>query len=104
MEDIDKYEAILVETVKDFVSDLDESESGKVMAHMDMMQMAEFDAVHTKLIKNPIKELIVGKYRFLFFIEKRIIYFIHAFMKKTQKTPRREIQYAEKIYKILRKK
>lgn len=49
------------------------------------MEFGQFEIVHTKTLQKQIKELIIGKYSFVFFIEKCLIYFIYAFVKKTQK-------------------
>ena len=54
--------------------------------------------------REKIKELIVKNYRFIFFIEKHDTYFVRAFIKKTRKAPRREIEAAEKIHKMIIKK
>lgn len=58
----------------------------------------DISSVETKLLKSPIKELKYKKYRLLFFINKNIIYFTSGFIKKTQKTPVKEIEYTNKVY------
>ncbi len=61
------------------------------------------DEPYTKHIKGKIRELRVdfshNKHRIFYFtfIEKNII-FLHAFLKKTPKTPPQEIQKAEHNY------
>lgn len=48
-----------------------------------------------------MKELRVKKYRLIFFIHEEIVYFVRIFIKKTDKTPRNEIEMAEKYYKLI---
>lgn len=98
------YKAVFLEKTKKFINDLTASEQGKLASQIDMMQNGQFEIVNTKLLKKPIRELVFGKYRFIFFIEKNFIYFINSFIKKTQKTPRKYIELSEKIYKTLVKK
>jgi len=93
------YEAIFLEKTKEFIGKLPASDQGKLAAQIGMMQTGQFEAVYTKLLKRPIKELVLGRYRFTFFIEKHSIYFILAFIKKTRKTPKQHIQQSEKIFK-----
>lgn len=95
------YKSVFFAKVKEFIDELSNLEQGRLKAQIEMMNSGNFGLVHIKPIKLPIKELIFGNCRFLFFIEKRCIYFIHAFTKKTQKTPLKEIRYAEKLYKII---
>ena len=94
-----RYETRFFENVKDFIGDLSSPNRSKVAAHIYLMQTGEFGAVHIKTLRGEIKELIVKNYRFVFFIHKNLIYFIGAFVKKTQKTPKQEIDKAETIYK-----
>jgi phage-related protein len=90
-----------LEEVKIFISSLPESEQAKIKADIDTSCSGDFKAIYIKTLKSPIKELIVKKYRIFFFIYKNNIYFIRAFIKKTAKTPKREIENAEKIYKAI---
>jgi len=98
------YKSVFLDKVKTFIKNLREGEQGKIAAQVQMMCDGEFGLVYIRPIRSPIKELIVDKYRFLFFMEKQFIYFVHAFIKKTQKTPIREIEYAERVYKKLTQK
>lgn len=97
------YISIFLEKTKKFIGSLTSSEQGKIAAQIEMMELGQFEAVHTKLLKSPIKELVIGKYRITFFIEKHWIYFIFAFIKKTQKTPKQYIEQSEKIYKEIKR-
>lgn len=95
------YDVQFLESVKGFLSDMPEADRAKTAAAISVMSEGKFDLVSTKVLKSPIRELIIKRYRFIFFIEGHQIYFIHSFIKKTAKTPRKEIDYAEKIYKII---
>lgn len=85
----------------DFIEQIPETDRAKVLASIKMME-TNFDSVYTKLLKSPIRELIVKKYRILFFIKKDVIYFVSGFAKKSQKTPIQEIQKAENVYKMMK--
>ena len=93
------YETRFFEKVKDFIEGMSSSDRAKVAANIYTMQIGEFSSVHTKTLRNEIKELIIKNYRFIFFIHKNLIYFVGAFIKRTQKTPKQEIDKAETIYK-----
>lgn len=73
-----------------FIKSLPDIDKAKVMAHIQIMAV-DFSTVNTKLLKSPVRELKVKKYRLLFFIKKNSIYITSGFIKKTQKTPTREI-------------
>ncbi len=81
-----------------FIKSLPDIDRSKVMATISIMR-TDFISVNTKLLKSPIKELKIKKYRLLFFIDKTTIYFISGFIKKRQKAPLQEIKNAEEIYK-----
>lgn len=89
---------LFFEGADNFIKSLPDIDRAKVMANIKTMAI-DFDAVNTRLLKRPIKELKVKKYRLLFFIEKNTIYVISGFVKKGQKTPLREIQKAKEIHK-----
>lgn len=85
----------------DFINDMPELDRAKVLANIKMME-TDFDIVHTKLLRSPIKELIIKKYRLLFYTKENTIYFTHGFLKKSQKTPIKEIEKAESVYKMMK--
>jgi phage-related protein len=95
------YQSVLLPEVEEFIDTLEETEQAKILTHMESIERGDIASVYTKLLKKPIRELIFKRYRFLFFIENQFIYFIHAFVKKTQKTPIEEIRYAERLYKTI---
>lgn len=91
--------------VLEYISNLSAKEKSKVSKYIDYLQINKWvlDEPYTKHIKGKIRELRVdfshNKHRIFYFtfIEKNII-FLHAFLKKTPKTPPQEIQKAEHNY------
>jgi phage-related protein len=94
-----KYEAIIFKEAKDFIEGLSLKDIAKVKVSIATMQIGKWGSINVKTLRNSIKELIIKNYRFIFFIHKNFIYFVEAFVKKTQKTPKQEIDKAETIYK-----
>ncbi len=74
-------------------------EQGKMKASFPVLEAGNFQLLHIKQLRGDIKELKIKNHRFIFFIHAADIYFISAFIKKTNKTPLREIENALKIYK-----
>ena len=97
---VKNFEVRFFDEALDFIYQLPEADKAKVLAHIKMME-ADFDVVYTKILKSPIRELLVKKYRLLFFIQKDTIYVVRGFVKKSQKTPLREIVKAENVYKLM---
>ena len=96
-----KYRIEVFEKAEDFILGLPEKERAKILAHISIMQEG-FSGINTRLLKNPIRELKVKNYRVLFFIKKDTVYLVSSFIKKSQKTPLQEIEYAQEIYKKLK--
>jgi phage-related protein len=80
---------------------LKESEQGILKAQLEIMQSGDFRSIRTKRLKGKIHELIFGSHRITYFLLEQKIYLVRGFRKKSNKTPKKEIEYAEKIYKIL---
>jgi len=95
------FTSLFIEEVEDFIHQQGLSDQAKIAASVIIMEKGNFHILHIKTLKSPIKELIIKQYRILFFLNKNIIYFIGAFVKKTAKTPKNQIDQAEKIYKLL---
>ena len=92
---------IVLDEVEIFRKSLSEKDKSKIDASITTMRFGEYDSIYVKPLKGVIRELIIKKFRFVFFIEKDTIYFIGAFIKKTNKTPKLEIENALKNYKII---
>lgn len=95
-EDRPIFRLYVLHEAEDFIKCLEESEQFKVLTAMAAVTKGQFNAIHTKTLRNKIKELIVKRYRFTFFIEDGCVYFVRGFIKKTGKTPPQEIEYAQK--------
>ena len=95
-----KFEVEFFDEALEFIGRLTETDKAKILANIKIME-TDFDVVYTKLLRSPIRELVVKKYRLLFFIKVNTIYFVRGFIKKSQKTPIREIEKAENVYKIM---
>ena len=95
-----KFEVEFFEEALEFIGKLTETDKAKILANIKIME-TDFDVVYTKLLRSPIRELVVKKYRLLFFIKVNTVYFVRGFIKKSQKTPIREIEKAENVYKMM---
>lgn len=92
---------ILLRGVETFISELSVDDQDKISGAIETLGNKKFDSVYIKQLRGDIKELKVKKYRLIFFIYKEDIYFISIFIKKTNKTPKNEIDTAEKNYKLI---
>ena len=95
-----RYQTAYHDSVTDFLRGLSLKDRSNIEGDVDVMQIGDLHSPRIKTLRGPIKELIVKEYRILFFIHEYIIYFVRAFRKKSMKTPRKEIEYAERIYKL----
>jgi len=99
---IKNYEIEVFEKAETFILNLPEKEKAVVFANIAMMKTS-FSGVNTRLLGRPIKELKIKNVRILFFIDKNKIYLVSGFYKKSQKTPKSEIDYALGVYKEFKK-
>ena len=95
------YQSFFYPSVKDFVERLPFKDSAKIWGTAETMETGDLHSPKIKTLRGPIKELIVRDFRIVFFIHEHIIHFVRAFRKKSAKTPRKEIEYAEQVYKML---
>lgn len=92
-------------SVLEYVSKLADKERSKIYKYIEFLRVNQgvLDEPYSKHIKGKIRELRVdfgkSKHRIFYFtfIKKNIV-FLHAFLKKTPKTPIKEIKKAEDIY------
>ena len=91
-----------LEPARKYILSLSAAEQGIIASDIEALCSGRFDAVRTKKLRGPVRELIVGNHRLTYFILENTFYFVRGFRKKTAKTPKREIEYAEKIYKIMK--
>lgn len=92
---------IVDERVKKFLSTLTEVDQGRVQGYLELFVKNGFSlpGQYLKKIESSLWELRPGDIRLL--IGKAGLYFVavNAFKKKTQKTPRKEIETARKRLK-----
>lgn len=98
---MDTLRIILLDDIEDFILSLPIKDQYKISSALDALRNRKFDTVYIKQLRGNLKELKVRKYRLIFFIHKNEIYFLRVFIKKSDKTPKREIDLAEKFYKQL---
>jgi len=94
------------ESVKEYINKLSEREQIKVFTYLELLKdrKGHLDEPYSKHIRGKIRELRVdfskNHHRIFYFafVNKKII-LLHAFLKKTIKTPKQEIIKAEKNYR-----
>ena len=95
---------IFRDEVKNFISKLPKESRQKFAIVTEALSDGCFKEVYVKQLKREIKEVKIQNYRLLFFIHEDSIYFIRIFVKKSSKAPKREIELAEKYYKLITQK
>lgn len=90
-----------LEPAEKYLKSLPKKERAMIDADIEEMRLGNASAVKTKQLRGPIRELIVGNHRIIYFSLGATIYFVRGFRKKSAKTPRDEIEYAERVYKLL---
>ncbi len=76
-------------------------EQGSIRAHIATLEAGDFVSVRTKQLRGPIRELIIRHHRLTYFHFGGGLYLVRGFRKRSAKTPVKEIEYAEKVYKIV---
>ena len=97
-----RFRIRFLEPAEKYLKSLSNAEQARVDADTNAMRNGDDSLVNTKRLKGPIHELIVGNHRITYFTLDTTIYFVRSFRKKSAKTPRNEIEYAEQVYKTLR--
>lgn len=95
---------LILNKTEDYIKSLSVSEQIKITSDFRKMSDGDLEIVSTKQLKGSIRELIVGNHRLIYFIDNGVLYFVDAFRKRSQKTPKNKIENAIKIYKIIKKK
>ena len=92
--------------VLEYIDNLPDKEKAKVLKYISFLREHKgyLDEPYSKHIKGKIRELIVDFARkrhrvFYFTFVKKNIILLHAFLKKTKKTPLNEMKGAEENYK-----
>ncbi len=96
--------------VLDYIKKLKEKEEAKVSKYIEFLRVNKgyLDEPYSRHIKGKIRELRVdfsrNKHRIFYFVFiKKTIILLHAFLKRTPKTPNSEIKKAEENYKNILK-
>lgn len=92
------------DVIDNFITDQDKRTQAKILEKIDELAILGKDArepLVKKIVNTPLWELRVkdstGQYRiFYFIIENNTYILLHGFKKKTEKTPRQEIELALK--------
>ncbi len=76
---MNKLKILFLSEVKSFIETLSDDDRGKISCATDAMGLGNFDSLYIKTLRTPIKELIIKKCRFIFFVNKNEIWFIGSF-------------------------
>ena len=99
--DEDPLQLRILEAAQRYLDALSGNEYARFTAALRALCTHNIGAVHTKKLRGPIRELIIGDHRITYFKMGRTLYFVRGFRKSTQKTPLVEIEYAEKMHALL---
>ncbi len=87
--------------VTEYLEGLSTKDVAKILAHLESLENGLTEELDIKPLKGKIMELTVGQYRIVYFQQKGIIYAVDAFRKKSRKTPKRVIERAEEVYRMV---
>lgn len=100
MEDSRKVQ--FLSSATEYIRSVSETDQAIIAAHVECMRSGDFGSIRTKQLRGPIRELIVRHHRLTYFDFDATFHFVRGFRKKTAKTPKSEIDYAEKIYQMIK--
>ena len=95
--------------VKEFLKSLSGKTIGKVAQNLDLLKFHGpfLGMPYSRKITKEIRELRIREQeetRILYTLVRNDVYLLHAFKKKTEKTPKKEIKIAEDRKRVLDKK
>lgn len=116
-EDLIEYRVKLYKDIKtgrspvlEYIKDLRDKEESKILKYIEFLRLQKgyLEEPYSKHIKGKIRELRVdfarNRHRIFYFVfVKKTIILLHAFLKKTTKTPFSEIKKAEQNYQNILK-
>jgi phage-related protein len=88
--------------VLDFLNKISKDDKAKISAHLKSLQENHTEGLIIKPLKGRIKEIVVRQYRIVLFEIGATGYVVDAFRKQSDKTPKRIIERAEKIYRDIK--
>jgi len=99
---INSFNSHFLDGAKKYIGSIPIVDQASIAANITSMQLGGLQSVQTKQLKGQVRELIVGHHRIIYFQLSKALYFVRGFRKKSKKTPKSEIEYAEKIYKMMK--
>jgi len=91
------FKTIVLTGAKIYIAGIPKADQGAILRDIEVLVLNNLEEVHTKQLRGPIRELITGHHRLTYFKLNSIIYFVRGFRKKSTKTPKQEIEYAEAV-------
>ena len=98
----ERYNVQFLSPAAEYIGSVPKAGQATIAAHIKYMRSGDFESVRTKQLRGPIREMVIGHHRLTYFEFDAGLYFVRGFRKKTTKAPKSEIDYAEKVYKIMR--
>lgn len=95
-----ELDIITIAKVREAIKSFSTKDREKIFAAMIALSQRKFDTIYVKHLAGEIKELKVRRYRLLFFIHQNKVHFVRIFIKKTNKTPKRDLELAFQYYKL----
>ncbi len=92
-----------IKTTEDFVRKLSVSDIARVYRIRNLFEEGGFNIgpKYVKKVSSIIWEIRAGRIRLLLYIREQTAYCVHAFYKKTQKLPKRDLDLAERRSKFI---
>lgn len=94
---------LFLERAKEYIEALPGSDRGAIYRDIEALVSNQLAGVHTKTLRSPVRELISGHHRLIYFKINSALYFASGFRKKSAKTPKREVEHAYRLFVILKK-
>jgi len=90
-------QTVVLAGAKRYIAKISEADRGAISRGIEVLIGSNLEEAHTKQLRGPIRELITGHHRLTYFRINSTIYFVRGFRKKSTKTPKNEVEYAEHI-------
>lgn len=87
------------ERARDYIRTLPYEDQTKIKAGIETLAKGDFESIKTKPLRHPVREIVIGTHRIIYFVISSTLCILDAFRKTTQKTPKKRIDYALTIYK-----
>jgi len=91
------FQTVILTGAKRYVAGIPKVDRGAILRGIEVLAVGNLEEAHTKQLRGPIRELITGHHRLTYFKLNSTIYFVSGFRKKSTKTPKQEIEYAEAV-------